>query len=117
MNTGLQDAYNLAWKLALAVKARAPPGLLDSYGAERRRVGLDVVERTTHRMDESLLLRGSIKFDQWMQDSQLLVGYRGTRLGSGGRRPSRPWPAGPVRATAPEKRPACGASGCRSRLD
>jgi 2-polyprenyl-6-methoxyphenol hydroxylase-like FAD-dependent oxidoreductase len=35
MNTGLQDAYNLAWKLALVVKGRAGAGLLDSYEAER----------------------------------------------------------------------------------
>jgi len=35
MNTGLQDAYNLAWKLALVIKQRATPGLLDSYEQER----------------------------------------------------------------------------------
>jgi 2-polyprenyl-6-methoxyphenol hydroxylase-like FAD-dependent oxidoreductase len=35
MNTGLQDAYNLAWKLALAVSGRAGDALLDSYEAER----------------------------------------------------------------------------------
>src|ERR1700743_852604 len=35
MNTGIQDAYNLGWKLA-AVLRGAPPGLLDSYQAERR---------------------------------------------------------------------------------
>jgi hypothetical protein len=35
MNTGLQDAYNLAWKLALVVSGRASPELLDSYEAER----------------------------------------------------------------------------------
>ena len=35
MNTGLQDAYNLAWKLALVVSKQADPGLLDSYEAER----------------------------------------------------------------------------------
>jgi len=35
MNTGLQDAYNLAWKLALVVKNRAKPELLDSYEQER----------------------------------------------------------------------------------
>jgi 2-polyprenyl-6-methoxyphenol hydroxylase-like FAD-dependent oxidoreductase len=35
MNTGLQDAYNLAWKLALVVKGRAAPTLLDSYEDER----------------------------------------------------------------------------------
>lgn len=35
MNTGLQDAYNLAWKLALVVTGRAGAPLLDSYEAER----------------------------------------------------------------------------------
>lgn len=35
MNTGIQDACNLAWKLALVVHGRAPSQLLDSYEAER----------------------------------------------------------------------------------
>src|SRR5258706_3260314 len=35
MNTGLQDAYNLAWKLALVVSCRAGAALLDSYQDER----------------------------------------------------------------------------------
>lgn len=35
MNTGLQDAYNLAWKLALVIEGRAGAALLDSYEAER----------------------------------------------------------------------------------
>jgi 2-polyprenyl-6-methoxyphenol hydroxylase-like FAD-dependent oxidoreductase len=35
MNTGLQDAYNLAWKLALVISGRAGEGLLDSYETER----------------------------------------------------------------------------------
>jgi 2-polyprenyl-6-methoxyphenol hydroxylase-like FAD-dependent oxidoreductase len=38
MNTGIQDAYNLAWKLALVLDAAAPEALLDSYEAERRPV-------------------------------------------------------------------------------
>ena len=35
MNTGLQDAYNLAWKLALVVQASADAALLDTYEQER----------------------------------------------------------------------------------
>ncbi len=35
-NTGIHDAHNLAWKLALVVKGLAGPGLLDTYDAERR---------------------------------------------------------------------------------
>jgi 2-polyprenyl-6-methoxyphenol hydroxylase-like FAD-dependent oxidoreductase len=38
MNSGLQDAFNLAWKLALVCQGRAAPALLDSYEAERRPV-------------------------------------------------------------------------------
>jgi len=38
MNTGIQDAANLAWKLAAVVRGHASPNLLDSFGAERRRV-------------------------------------------------------------------------------
>ena len=38
MNSGLQDAFNLAWKLALVCHAHCAPALLDSYEAERRPV-------------------------------------------------------------------------------
>ena len=48
MNTGLQDAHNLGWKLA-AVCAGADPALLDSYQAERARVAHDV-SGLTHRL-------------------------------------------------------------------
>ncbi|MFH8288582.1 FAD-dependent monooxygenase [Streptomyces sp. NPDC018059] len=43
MNTGLQDAANLSWKLAAAVNGRAPKGLLDTYHAERHPVGKTVL--------------------------------------------------------------------------
>jgi 2-polyprenyl-6-methoxyphenol hydroxylase-like FAD-dependent oxidoreductase len=39
MNTGLQDAANLSWKLAAAVQGHAPDGLLDTYQSERHPVG------------------------------------------------------------------------------
>ncbi|GAA2874798.1 FAD-dependent oxidoreductase [Actinoplanes cyaneus] len=39
MNTGLQDAANLSWKLAATIQGWAPAGLLDSYQAERHPVG------------------------------------------------------------------------------
>ncbi len=38
LNTGVQDAHNLAWKLALVLKGTADPALLDTYEAERRPV-------------------------------------------------------------------------------
>jgi hypothetical protein len=40
MNTGIQDAVALAWRPALAVEGVAAEGLLDSYDAERRPVGV-----------------------------------------------------------------------------
>lgn len=39
LNTGIQDAFNLGWKLAATWHGWAPPGLLDSYHLERHRVG------------------------------------------------------------------------------
>lgn len=49
MNTGLQDAANLAWKLAAVIRDGATADLLDTYDAERRPVGQQVVE-TSDRM-------------------------------------------------------------------
>lgn len=44
-NTGVADAHNLAWKLALVLKGVADPTLLDSYDAERRPAGLMTMEQ------------------------------------------------------------------------
>lgn len=46
MNTGLQDTWNLAWKLAMVIRNEASEKLLDSYSLERRQVGHDVLERS-----------------------------------------------------------------------
>ncbi|MEU6406799.1 FAD-dependent monooxygenase [Streptomyces sp. NPDC046985] len=46
MSAGVQDAVNLGWKLALDVKGQAPPGLLDTYQAERRPVGARILANT-----------------------------------------------------------------------
>ena len=75
MNTGIQDAYNLAWTLALVVTGAAPASLLDSYEAERRPVGEDVIART---LAASLNLgREKTKPDP-LVDTQLPIHYRGT---------------------------------------
>ena len=52
MNTGLQDAYNLAWKLALVVKGQADAALLDSYEEER----LPVARRLLNTTDRAFRL-------------------------------------------------------------
>jgi 2-polyprenyl-6-methoxyphenol hydroxylase-like FAD-dependent oxidoreductase len=48
-NTGVQDAHNLAWKLALVLDGAAGEGLLDTYDAERRPVGEATVEQAYTR--------------------------------------------------------------------
>jgi 2-polyprenyl-6-methoxyphenol hydroxylase-like FAD-dependent oxidoreductase len=49
MNTGIQDAYNLAWKLALVLEGRAPDSFLDSYHEERYPIGRRLL-RTTDQL-------------------------------------------------------------------
>jgi hypothetical protein len=44
-NTCIQDAYNLAWKLAYVLKQKAHPSLLSSYSTERQPVGQSVITR------------------------------------------------------------------------
>jgi FAD binding domain len=111
MNTGIQDAYNLAWKLALAVKGIAASGLLESYHAERHPIGEEVVGRTVRHAKEGFEADPDDPSTVIRREAQLLVAYpdspssarrdisttvpapasgRRTRAGStGGTRPSR----------------------------
>ena len=76
MNTGIQDAYNLGWKLA-AVTAGAPPALLDTYEAERRPVAAGVLALSNARLAQTLDHR-ELRRDA--STIQLGVGYRGSVL-------------------------------------
>ncbi|MCE3275086.1 MAG: FAD-dependent oxidoreductase [Propionibacteriaceae bacterium] len=51
LNLGIQDAFNLGWKLAAEVNGWAPEGLLDSYHTERRPVAVDVLDNTRAQME------------------------------------------------------------------
>jgi rifampicin monooxygenase len=51
LNLGLQDAFNLGWKLAAVINGWAPTGLLDSYHAERHPVAADVLDNTRVQME------------------------------------------------------------------
>jgi rifampicin monooxygenase len=51
LNLGVQDAFNLGWKLAAEVGGWAPVGLLDSYQTERRPVAADVLDNTRAQME------------------------------------------------------------------
>lgn len=59
MNTGMQDAFNLAWKLKMVIAGAARPSLLDSYSIERSAVG-DMVLRNAGRLTEAAILRNPI---------------------------------------------------------
>ncbi|MBE7219796.1 MAG: FAD-dependent monooxygenase [Caulobacteraceae bacterium] len=59
MNTGMQDAINLAWKLALVMHGGAEPALLDSYSPERSAVG-EMVLRNAARLTEMATLANPV---------------------------------------------------------
>src|SRR5258708_2228923 len=61
LNTGVQDAYNLAWKLALVLRRQAPESLLDTYQAERHPVGQRVLRSSDLLLRTSLLPNTAIR--------------------------------------------------------
>jgi 2-polyprenyl-6-methoxyphenol hydroxylase-like FAD-dependent oxidoreductase len=103
MNTGIGDAENLAWKLALVVAGRADHRLLDTYQAERRPIAKSVLDTTSGATEiavgqgrASRLLRDRLVIPlmntAWVQNliteraSQLRVSYRNGPLGAGRQR-------------------------------
>jgi hypothetical protein len=76
-NTGVQDAYDLAWKLAAVLDGTAAPGLLDTYDTERRPVGSFTVEqaytRYVLRLDPSL---GKENLMPIVDEATVELGYR-----------------------------------------
>jgi 2-polyprenyl-6-methoxyphenol hydroxylase-like FAD-dependent oxidoreductase len=55
MNTGMQDPFNLAWKLAMVVHEAAKPSLLDCYSVERSVVSYLVLRNATALADVALM--------------------------------------------------------------
>ena len=123
MNTGIQDAFNLGWKLALAARDQAAPGLLDTYQAERHPIARSVL-RGTHLgtrlvLAQNPLMRAvreravpaivgitPVRRRILAAISQLSIGYRGSSLSvdADDRAESRGW----LRLTArraPGRRP------------
>ncbi|MEV7673907.1 FAD-dependent monooxygenase [Streptomyces sp. NPDC088752] len=100
MNTGVQDACNLAWKLALVVRGGAGPGLLATYDAERRPVGEEVVGRTVRHAVHGIESGPDDRRTLLLREAQLLVGYRGGPLAGA--------PYGPADAPQPgDRAPDC----------
>lgn len=100
MNTGIQDAFNLAWKLALVYHGVADPSLLDSYEAERRPIAeaitqsgdlfeqaqlmTDPAERQQRDEDIRALLSDPIQLHhQVMAETELSIDYSGSPIIAG----------------------------------
>jgi 2-polyprenyl-6-methoxyphenol hydroxylase-like FAD-dependent oxidoreductase len=106
MNTGIQDACNLGWKLA-AVIAGADAALLDTYEQERLPIAAWVLGVSTELMASAVASR-TISFRRDDETLQLGLGYReaslardmrpdGEGLRAGDRAPGLIGPAGPCR--------------------
>jgi len=59
MNNGLQDAFNLSWKLAMVLRGACPETLLDTYNSERHPIDRDA-QRKTDLMFKSFTLRNPV---------------------------------------------------------
>lgn len=70
MNTGIQDAANLAWKLGLVLHHRRPEALLDTYHSERWKVGHKVLQ-TTDRAFEAIATRSPM----WAKVRNFVAGW------------------------------------------
>jgi 2-polyprenyl-6-methoxyphenol hydroxylase-like FAD-dependent oxidoreductase len=103
MNTSVQDAYNLGWKLGAVLRHGAPDALLDSYQAERHKVAADLLQRSTGILDRDqrdaevgFTKRGddTHQLDLAYPDSPLTVERRGSlpegALRAGDRAPDAP---------------------------
>ena len=75
-NTGVQDAYDLAWKLALVVEGVAPPALLSTYDAERRPVGKLTVEQAyTRYVTRTAPYLAATDLQPFVADLEIELGY------------------------------------------
>jgi len=61
-NTSVQDAFNLAWKLALVLRGQAGDALLDTYNDERQPVGRQVVDRAMQSVRDMLPISQALGF-------------------------------------------------------
>ncbi|MGH2871253.1 MAG: FAD-dependent monooxygenase, partial [Solirubrobacteraceae bacterium] len=76
-NTGVQDAHNLAWKLAFVLHGHAGPRLLDSYDAERRPIGELTVEQAYARYVNRVAPYLGLETAQpLVDDFSMEIGYR-----------------------------------------
>ncbi len=111
MNTGMQDAYNLGWKLGLVNRGRAAATLLESYNVERGAVGTAVLQRAgamtraatlqgpvaqglRNRIVSILLSFGIVQQRMTRMLSEIDINYRGSPLSGENRAAARTWRLG-----------------------
>ncbi|CAA7261872.1 unnamed protein product [Cyclocybe aegerita] len=76
MNTGIQDSFNLGWKLALVLKGLAPPSLLDTYNDERHPVVAEMLNITTGMLNKMVVASADVGWRRTGHINQLGVNYR-----------------------------------------
>ena len=75
-NTGIADAHNIAWKLAMVLRGTAGPALLDTYQQERGPVGKFTVEQAyTRYVTRSATYLGAKDFEPQVNDFNIELGY------------------------------------------
>ena len=82
MNTGLQDAHNLAWKLAAVIDKSAPASLLDSYELERKPCSQATLNLSMANYDAVLAISAALGADPAHAKLALKVGGAGGLLGA-----------------------------------
>ena len=75
-NTGIQDAHNLAWKLAAVLRGQAGPGLLDTYQAERYPIGLLTMGQALARWQARIGAGSGSATEPLLDYGSLTFGYR-----------------------------------------
>ncbi|MFH9650177.1 FAD-dependent monooxygenase [Streptomyces anulatus] len=120
MNTGIQDAFNLSWKLGLVLAGHAGAELLDSYEEERLPVAARTLDLTSERLRATLeAIRrpgGGLDTAITPDTTGLGVGYRWSSLAAGGRAPQAERPGPHAGDRAPDAPCADAATGVRTRL-
>ncbi|MGQ4715000.1 FAD-dependent monooxygenase [Streptomyces anulatus] len=120
MNTGIQDAFNLGWKLGLVLAGHADAELLDTYEEERLPVAARTLDLTSERLRATLeAIRrpgGGLDAAITPDTTGLGVGYRWSSLAAGGRAPGAERPGPRAGDRAPDAPCADAATGVRTRL-
>ncbi|KAF9038629.1 monooxygenase [Panaeolus papilionaceus] len=80
MNSGIQDSFNLGWKLALVYRGLAKPEFLDSFASERLPVIAEMLNKTTEMFGHVMKTAGGERGNRGGDFSQLGVNYRNSSI-------------------------------------